>query len=91
MLTKVIFRTFPEKEVIAIFPEKPYNKNPELCMSYMKLGQHAAASIKVVQDTRASTPSEIEPLRKELENIGYKLKICKKISPKMTEIKMSKL
>lgn len=78
MKTKVIYRTFRRDGggTIALFPEKPHDRTGDFCVSYMHIGQHGAASpmgTDFCQRTRPATPEEIDPLRRELERIGYNL------------------
>lgn len=68
---KVIYKVFPEGDVIALFPEFPGDMNPyETCESYQHIGQHGAASVGLAS-LRPATPTEVDPLRLELESIGY--------------------
>lgn len=81
--TKVIFRKFKKGgDIIALFPETPgTNKWHADCGSYMHIGQHGAASIDLASITRKAEPHEIEPLKRELEGIGYNLKIVTRFTP----------
>jgi hypothetical protein len=74
--TKVIFRKFPDGEVIALFPEMPESY---LIMSYMHVGQHGTASKGIVQSTKLASPEEYNDLFNELSGLGYNLEIVKKI------------
>lgn len=79
MKTKVIFRTFPDGGVIALFPEVP--TDPYLhkhCLSYMNVGQHGAASVHLSRYTRPSSRDEVGLLKGELESIGYDLEVVKR-------------
>ena len=50
-------------------------------MPYMHIGQHSAASYGLIlQETRLATEEEYAPLQKELEAIGYNLKIQRRRS-----------
>jgi hypothetical protein len=70
----VIFRTFPDGDVIALFPCLPAEcLNPWPCQSYMHIGQHGAADPSLVHDTRPARPHEYAALKAELEQIGYRL------------------
>ena len=69
--TKVIFRAWPDGEVVALFPE--LSEGPGLCSSYMHVGQHGAASCRLIDDTRPAKPEEYSALAWELEAIGYRL------------------
>lgn len=71
MKTKTIFRTFHTGDVIALFPEIPYDQFGQYCLSYQTIGQHGAASPDLSHCTRAATADEIRQLRAELERIGY--------------------
>ena len=47
-VTPVIFRVWPEGDVIAIFPELAYSRDGHLCMSYQHVGQHGGADCELV-------------------------------------------
>jgi hypothetical protein len=81
-LTRVIFRKFPEGDVIALFPEIPGSNDTSTCMSYMHVGQHGAASVNLVNNTKPATQNESGPLVCELTNLGYRLTEVKKFSRK---------
>jgi hypothetical protein len=71
--TVVIFRQF-KGEIIALFPY--IKENNGLCMSYMHIGQHSAASYSgVMSDSIPVNSKEYDYLLKELKSIGYNLKI----------------
>ena len=70
MKTKVIFRIFPKSkggEVIALFPEEPGTNDPRTCLSYVRNGQHGAASVDLGRSLRLATPEEYAPLKRHLE------------------------
>jgi hypothetical protein len=70
----VIFRRFPDGDIIALFPCMPAEcLNPWPCQSYMHVGQHGAADPRIVHDTRSAKPNEYATLKAELEQIGYRL------------------
>ena len=80
--TKVIFRIWPDGDVIALFPELPFSYDPRSCMSYMHIGQHGEASASLSDRTKPATPEQYKDLFNELENaIGYNLQIIKKSGP----------
>lgn len=83
--TTVIFRTFKSNngEVIALFPEIPSNCSGTLCESYMHTRQHGGAYPGPIIGTRPATPEEIEPLKRELEAIGYTLTTRKRATAAM--------
>lgn len=74
--TKVIFRWF-DGAVITLFPELPaVVGKPELCDSYMHIGQHGAADCAfVLSVSRAATEAEYAPLKTELENYPYEYRL----------------
>lgn len=72
----VIFRRFPDGDVIALFPYLPAEcLNAWPCQSYMHIGQHGAADPRIVYDTRPARPHEYAALKAELERIGYRLAV----------------
>ena len=77
-VTKVIFRNL-KGQIIALFPEEPGDNSPYTCSSYMHVGQHGAASVSLSTIARLATPQEYKPLAKELEELGYRLQIIKRI------------
>jgi molybdopterin converting factor small subunit len=74
--TKVHFRKFKEGDVIAIFPDEQWDLHCNVA-SYMHIGQHGGASPELIDELEAVDKEEYEPLQKELESIGYDLKILK--------------
>jgi len=77
-ITRMIFRTFKEGDVIAIMPDLSYGLSG-LCESYQRIGQHGGADyLSVMKSTRAATDAEIKPLLMELEGLGYNVKIAKR-------------
>lgn len=77
--TKVIFRKFPEGDILALFPEISADFQPYHCLSYMHIGQHSAADINaMVINSKLATPTEYADLKAELESIGYNLHVCKR-------------
>jgi hypothetical protein len=72
----VLFRRFPDGDVIALFPYLPAEcLNAWPCQSYMPIGQHGAADPRIVHDTRPARPYEYAALKAELERIGYRLSV----------------
>jgi hypothetical protein len=75
--TKVVFRRYTDTDIIALFPEEDAGNG--WCQSYMHIGQHSAADYNgVVRATKPATHEEYDPLRRELESIGYNLTIRKR-------------
>ena len=86
MKTKVIFRKFPDGDVIALFPEiaGTYEYWQD-CLSYMHVGQHGSASVDLVQSTKLASETEYQDLYNELTAeypFGYDLKVCKRFTYK---------
>lgn len=76
--TKVVFKKFPEGDIIALMPEEKYQLDQETSiMSYMHIGQHGDACPSLVKELDAATPSEYYDLKQELESLGYNLKVSK--------------
>ena len=79
-ITKVIFRKFKCGDVIALFPEEV---DGLYIWSYMHIGQHSTADYScVVNTTKLAKEPEYLELKKELESIGYNLKVYKKAKVK---------
>lgn len=76
MKTDVIFRRFKQgRDVIALFPAIAGDSSPDTCQSYQHVGQHGAASVRLMRDTVPAylTEPDTYALKKELEGIGYDL------------------
>lgn len=73
---KVVFRVFPEGDVVAIFPEIDADKNGNVS-SYQRIGQHGPCSPELIKGLRAAKLKEYKALKQELESIGYKLEVLK--------------
>ena len=91
-ITPVIFRKFPEGDIIAMFPTIPGDMNPNTCSSYMSNGGHGAATIDLIYATKPVTEQEYKDLLQELINIGYDdLKIYQKNQYWMTQERIKEL
>jgi hypothetical protein len=77
--TAVQFRKL-KGEIIAVFPYEIEGRDTVL--SYQHIGQHGQDVWYINTFTRPASPSEYEPLKKELEQIGYNLDIIKRRSHK---------
>jgi hypothetical protein len=82
--TPVIFRAFPNGEVVALFPTEPYDDTGRDCVAYVHNGQHTGANyVAIIYATRPAKYAEYIDLLKELERIGYKnLTVFKKVNAK---------
>ena len=78
-ITEVIFRKLSHShEILALFP---YETSPEAGMvsSYMHVGQHGDAEYNhCIKISTQATEEEYSNLKKELESIGYNLKVVKR-------------
>ncbi len=75
---KVIFRKFPEGDVIALFPEVDQGRG--LIGSYMTIGQHGDASKSLITDLEPASKEEYAKLAAELERIGYDIVIAESVN-----------
>lgn len=90
--TRVIFRKFPDGDIIALFPFEPHDYAGYMCLSYMHIGQHGGADpFYLVDRTKLAIPQEYADLKSELESIGYNLEIGKKIPRNAIDIRREKL
>jgi hypothetical protein len=76
---RVVLRRFCG-EVIALFPD--IDEGRGLCMSYMRIGQHGAASRTLTRSSRPVDLSEPDAaaLVRELTALGYDLQIVKRMT-----------
>ena len=90
---KVIFRQWIIGcEIIALFPEIATDTIGYNCQSYMRVGQHGAASPQVMlRDTKPAILEDgaCKKLKKELEQIGYDLKVIKRFRYSHQKIRMA--
>ena len=78
MKTKVIFRKYCNGQIIALFPELG---DEEYCDCYSHIGQHSNTEYHYTMSiTQSSTGGA---LKSELEQMGYDLIVCQKMSHKM--------
>lgn len=82
---KVIFRKWPDGEIVALFPELPYDREGWSCFSYAQIGGHGGANCsRVMRHTKAATPEEYQSILRELGWVGYtRLKIMQRMTPAM--------
>ncbi len=82
----VLFRKYPEGDILAIFPEIPSDRWGDECMVYAHLGQHGGGDCQgMMQATKPAKPSEYKDLKRELERIGYALEVRERITRTMRE------
>lgn len=76
--TKVVFRKYPDGSIIALFPEEKWDHRGN-CTSYMHVGQHGGADyVGVIASTKPAQPGEYEDLKRELQDLGYGLRIIQR-------------
>jgi hypothetical protein len=78
MKTRVIFRKWKDGGVIALFPDEVERNG--MVDSYEHHGQHGSADLGIVRITKAASPHEYAPLKRELESapFHYDLKVVKR-------------
>lgn len=83
-MTKVVFRRYPDGQVIALFPDIPWSGRRGEITSYMHVGQHGAADYAgVIAMTRPAHEKEYRNPLSELRAIGYDdLHIMRRARPK---------
>ena len=85
MQTKVIFRKYPDGQIIALFPQFT-NSYRYTVTSYMHMGQHSEADYNhVVNTTKLANPNEYESLLNEIKSIykpEYEIVVIKKAKVK---------
>jgi hypothetical protein len=84
MKTVVIFRKWPNGDIIALMPELPGTHDPRTCTSYEHIGQHSAADYAhCIAATKRATAAECLDLARELRQVGYKLAVRDRATAKM--------
>ena len=82
-MDKVIFRKWPDGDIIALFPQIAGNVSGYLCESYMHNGQYGAANpVCIVRATKPAKPTECIKLKKELRQIDYNPVVVKRFTYK---------
>ena len=81
-ITDVVFRCDKSGDfkdvVFALLPHEVSTTNG-LVTSYTKIGQHSSANYSgCIGVSRAATEKEYKDLKKEMEGLGYNLKVVKK-------------
>ena len=90
--TKVIFKKLSDGSVIAAFPEMPGTMDLKTCMSYMHVGQHSPAGVDFfLSSLLPAKPEEYADLKEELESIGYNLKVCRRFTYTMQQVRIGAL
>jgi hypothetical protein len=67
-------------ECVALFPGLCGTNDPATCSMFVHNGQHGSADpMLTVRTTRPATPDQYEPLQRELEGRGYRLRLVSRI------------
>jgi hypothetical protein len=82
--TKVIFRKFPDGEIIALFPELPGTNSVTNCLNYMHNGQHGSGKA-TCEGTKPVDKDWNGALKRELTAIGYNLTVVTRFSYQMDQ------
>lgn len=69
--TRMIFRKFPEGDVIALMPDNWADYRNHYISSYQHIGQHGGAHPNLIYELARATPAEYAELLNELTKIGY--------------------
>lgn len=73
--TEVVFRKYKDGAVVAIFPNDKLDTSGNVT-TYMHVGQHGAGSLEYMNGyLELALPEEYADLKRELEEIGYSLKV----------------
>ena len=84
--TVVIFRTEKyDGEPIAFFPELAFGSMPYYVACYAHMGQHSDAHRAYYWET--AKPGDYSALKRELEEIGYRLKVVKRWNRKYDAVR----
>jgi hypothetical protein len=78
LMTEVLFKR-DGSEIFAVMPYDICDRQGNMTM-YAHIGQHSSCSPDYVKRCKNANKSEYAELKKELETIGYKLNVIKKIS-----------
>ena len=81
--TPVLFRADRENGetyITAVFPCEPATMSGDTMSCYAHVGQHSGCSFGWYQRTRAATEAEYYDLFLELQNIGYRLKVYRRMT-----------
>lgn len=82
--TVVVFRK-DAGGITAVFPEEPADQYGYEMTCYAHIGQHSACTKSWYFGTKAARPAEYADLQKELESIGYRLRVVQRITRAMDD------
>lgn len=89
--TRVAFRKFEDGSVIAIMPDDIWldGRNNTLLTSYMHVGKHGGCSHELLTELDIAVRKEYKDLWRELESLGYKLRLYKEIKHELRKNRSS--
>lgn len=76
--TYVVFRKEKEGDIVAVMPY-PSTTMPGSLVVYQHVGQHSEGHIAWYHGTHPAKPGEYARLKKELEGLGYRLKVRRRL------------
>ena len=77
--TEMIFRKEKNGDILAVFPYEPYNDTHNVMACYVHVGQHGGCHFDyALKETKPAKPEEYADLYKELESLGYNIKVVKR-------------
>lgn len=75
--TLVVFRRYPAGDILALFPTIDAGRG--LCTCYQRIGQHGDCDYShCIKTTAPASPAEYAELRRELEGLGYNLRVIQR-------------
>ena len=78
MEDRVIFRKWADGDIIAILPDNPHNAG--YVDMYEHIGQHGEGKAKIIGNSKLAKPEEYAYLLEELTQIGYDLRVMKRLT-----------
>lgn len=91
--TSVMFRKFINGDIVAIFPEEEGDNNLETCMAYFSDNFKKRSYCEpndIINITVEATPNEYEKFQQKLKDIGFVMKVVKKITTGMSRKRKNK-
>lgn len=81
-VTEILFRKEKDGGIVAIMPYEisMWNSKTTYVLSYAHIGQHSDCVLEYIPDTEPAKAHEYADLKKELEQIGYNVKVIRKVN-----------
>lgn len=90
MRVKVIFRKFPNGDIIAFFPEFPGSNDAGTCFNYTHTGKHGSGQA-TCKGTKRATSDEYCSLYFELYRFGYEMTVVSRFTGQMYHKRVKRL